>query len=240
MLDKKNRLPLYVQVKDFIIGQIDSGKYPPDSRLPTETELTNLLRVGRGTVRAALGELEREGRIEKKHGIGTFVRSPRRSYSFEPIVSLAYSLNKTGLEIKNKTIVSEIAKPGGKLLERWSSVALAGHLKRLRVAGGKPVAIEDSWFLPGLFETVIKLAPSESIARAILTHPGINIERVELSILVRKPDANEKKNLRLSKDKRVAEMTRWIYTANDPLPVNFVCFVMPEEFMGASFISGSE
>ena len=78
------------------------------------------------------------------------------------------------------------------------------------------------------------------IARAILTHPGVSIEKVDLSILVREPDREEKKNLCLAQGKRVAEMTRWIFSANDPLPVNFVRFVMPEEFMGASFIAGGE
>jgi hypothetical protein len=38
-MDSLSRLPLYLQVKNYITSMIDSGDYPADSKLPTEKEL---------------------------------------------------------------------------------------------------------------------------------------------------------------------------------------------------------
>lgn len=35
-MDSLSRLPLYLQVKNYITSMIDSGDYPADSKLPTE------------------------------------------------------------------------------------------------------------------------------------------------------------------------------------------------------------
>ncbi len=240
VLDSNTRLPLYVQVKNYLLDLIVTGKTPADSKLPTENELTALLGVGRATVRAALAELEHEGRIVKRHGIGTFVCEQQNSYSFEPLVSLSYSLRQLGLEIKNEILASETLKPKGELLKGWKKEMTIGHLKRLRIADGKPVAVEDSYFLPALFETVKKLNPSQSVAHAILSYPDININRIDLSVVVRKPVKAEQMSLQLQEGKKVAEMTRWIYRAGSEQPVNFVRFVMPESLMGSSFWGKNE
>jgi GntR family transcriptional regulator len=240
LLDNNTRLPLYVQAKDYITALISSGKYPPDSKLPTENELMGLLRVGRATVRAALAELEHEGKIIKRHGIGTFVCERETSYSFEPLVSLSYSLKQLGLEIKNEILASETMTPKGDLLKGWSKELSVGHLKRLRIADGKPVAVEDSYFIPELFEAVKKLNPAQSVAHAILSYPDTNINKIDLSVVIRKPVPEERDFLRLAPGKRVAEMTRWIYRAGSSVAVNFVRFVMPEELMGSSFWGKNE
>lgn len=62
------------------------GTYPPGSQLPMEKELTRSLKVGRATVRAAMAELEREGVITKRHGIGSFVTDKSGRTAFEPMI----------------------------------------------------------------------------------------------------------------------------------------------------------
>lgn len=49
--------------------------------------------LGRATVREAISLLVHEGYLYKKQGIGTFVARKQPSLGFEPIISLAYSLN---------------------------------------------------------------------------------------------------------------------------------------------------
>lgn len=239
-LNSQTRLPLYVQVKDYICELMDSGRYPPDSKLPTENELMGLLNVGRATVRAALAELEHECRIVKRHGIGTFVCKPETSFSFEPLVSLSYSLKQMNLDITNKILVSEMTAPKGDLLKGWAKDFQIGHIKRLRIAGGSPVAVEDDYFTSELYEEIIRLEPSQSVAHAILSYPDININKVELSIVIRKPKPAEQEFLNLQGGKKVAEMARWIYSGGNAVPVNFVRFVMPEDLMGSSFWGKNE
>ncbi|MCY4427437.1 MAG: FadR/GntR family transcriptional regulator [Halieaceae bacterium] len=71
MKDKR----LYQSVADRIAGLIDSGIYPPGSRLPGERELAETLEVSRVTVREAEIFLQALGRIDIKTGSGAYVRN---------------------------------------------------------------------------------------------------------------------------------------------------------------------
>src|SRR6056297_35232 len=67
-------------VVDTLYAQIQSGHYPPDSRLPSERALAAKLGVSRNTVREALDVLEHRAMIRRRQGSGSFVidRSSRR------------------------------------------------------------------------------------------------------------------------------------------------------------------
>ena len=59
----------------FLRHQIASGQWPINSRIPIETELMELLGVGKTTVREAVRSLASVGMLETLPGRGTFVRS---------------------------------------------------------------------------------------------------------------------------------------------------------------------
>ncbi|MBR1166019.1 FadR/GntR family transcriptional regulator [Bradyrhizobium liaoningense] len=67
---------LYRQVADQLRSLIDSGEYAVGSRLPTERELAEQLKVSRPTVREALIALEVEGRLRIRVGSGIYVTDP--------------------------------------------------------------------------------------------------------------------------------------------------------------------
>lgn len=67
---------LYRQVADQLRALIDGGEYPVGSRLPTERELAEQLKVSRPTVREALIALEVEGRVRIRPGSGIYVIEP--------------------------------------------------------------------------------------------------------------------------------------------------------------------
>ncbi|MHA8109954.1 GntR family transcriptional regulator [Lactobacillaceae bacterium Melli_B4] len=76
MLDKANALPLYVQVKEQIINNINSDIYPPGFKIPNEQQLQADFDVSRITIRRAISELEDSGYLVKQQGKGTFVTHP--------------------------------------------------------------------------------------------------------------------------------------------------------------------
>jgi GntR family transcriptional regulator len=72
---RSNRLPLSSQAQSYLRSLIESGTYQPGSQLPSENELAIQLGISRPTLREALRNLEQQGIIVRRHGVGTFVAS---------------------------------------------------------------------------------------------------------------------------------------------------------------------
>jgi len=72
---KAQKVPLYLQVKQYIENNITEKKWTVGFKLPTERELANTLDVSRKTVSLAYKELENEGIITSHQGRGTFVKN---------------------------------------------------------------------------------------------------------------------------------------------------------------------
>lgn len=62
--------------------QIEQGRYPVGTALPTEAELQRRFAVSRHTVREALRDLKSEGLVSARAGVGTVVRARAPSASF--------------------------------------------------------------------------------------------------------------------------------------------------------------
>ena len=67
---------LYRQIADQLRGLIERGEYAVGSRLPTERDLAEQLKVSRPTVREALIALEVEGLVRIRVGSGIYVSEP--------------------------------------------------------------------------------------------------------------------------------------------------------------------
>ena len=75
MILQRVGIPLYLQIKSYILDRINSGEYQPNAKIPTERELSIELGVSRNTVSAAYKELLLEGVLEAQQGRGTFVKA---------------------------------------------------------------------------------------------------------------------------------------------------------------------
>lgn len=64
---------IYEQVAEQIGLGIQRGIYPAGSRLPSERDLAQQLRVSRPAVREAIGALQNAGLVITRHGSGTYV-----------------------------------------------------------------------------------------------------------------------------------------------------------------------
>ena len=65
--------PLYQQIIDGLKRDISEGRLPAGSPLPSFRQLAEQLMVSLITVKRAYEELEREGIIYRRQGLGTFV-----------------------------------------------------------------------------------------------------------------------------------------------------------------------
>lgn len=83
-MTKPSHRPLYARIEAVLLRRL-SEDWTPGTLLPTEFELAGELGVSQGTVRRALGLLERRRLIERRPGRGTVVTrqtSERSLYHF--------------------------------------------------------------------------------------------------------------------------------------------------------------
>ncbi|MFF2651726.1 GntR family transcriptional regulator [Streptomyces sp. NPDC058045] len=69
-------------IADDLRQRITTGRILPGARLPSETDLADRYQVSTATLRNALAILQGEGLVEKIHGKGNYVRSPRRKIMY--------------------------------------------------------------------------------------------------------------------------------------------------------------
>lgn len=72
-VNRNIRIPLYLQIKEQLKEQIQSGQLKKDTQLPTERDLSLKLKVSRNTVSMAYKELVQEKIISSISGKGTFI-----------------------------------------------------------------------------------------------------------------------------------------------------------------------
>lgn len=75
-VDQNSEVPIYVQVKNQIRLAVERGLLKPGSQLPTVRNLALELGINANTVTRIYADLEREGYLARRHGIGTFAADP--------------------------------------------------------------------------------------------------------------------------------------------------------------------
>jgi GntR family transcriptional regulator len=160
-LDRRTRLPLYVQVVERLRDLIEQERLAPGAALPSEAVLRRRLAVSRATIRQALQELELEGWIERHQGRGTFVALPPLERALPELTSFSEHLVSQGLTSSSRLVGYERVDAGrdghgaGVTAEASPSPdapdpALFGgetalvRIVRLRLASSAPVGIHTT------------------------------------------------------------------------------------------------
>ncbi|MNL29849.1 HTH-type transcriptional repressor YvoA [compost metagenome] len=101
---------MYAALAALLTRDIEEGKYPPSSALPTEKELTERYGVSRQTVRQALRAVRERGLISSHAGIGTIVRAPLGSQTrFSSVNSIEDLLQFVGNTEMHVVSLREVA-----------------------------------------------------------------------------------------------------------------------------------
>jgi GntR family transcriptional regulator len=70
---QNNGIPIYVQLREQILALIGRGLLKPGAQLPTMRQVAVALKIDLNTVQRAYAELERDGVLAKRRGMGSFV-----------------------------------------------------------------------------------------------------------------------------------------------------------------------
>lgn len=157
-IDKDSRIPLYCQLMDIIIEQIETGKLAENDKLPSERELCERYNISRATVRQAIQELEKEGYIYKQHGKGTFVSPQKFRQDLLKFYSFTEEMKKLGKVPSSKVIDFQIIHCDEKIAKKINKKIGERVYKftRLRLADGEPMMLETSYVPYDRFPNITK------------------------------------------------------------------------------------
>jgi len=72
-IDGGSDVPIYRQLVQQVRRDVMLGRLRPGDQLPRVNEVVNALAVNQNTVVKAFGELEHQGMVVRRQGVGTFV-----------------------------------------------------------------------------------------------------------------------------------------------------------------------
>ncbi|MEK3877432.1 MULTISPECIES: GntR family transcriptional regulator [unclassified Paenibacillus] len=73
VIEFDNNQPIYLQIMNYIKGEIITGKLKPGDKIPSVRELAAELQINPNTVQRTFQELERETIVETRRGMGRYV-----------------------------------------------------------------------------------------------------------------------------------------------------------------------
>ena len=150
-------LPAYQRIQLAIRRRIDSGHLRPGDPVSSERDLAKLHEVSLMTARHALASLEREGVVERRRGVGTFVSSPK--IHFNKLMSYTEQMAARSLTAASRILYSKIIdnEPDAAARLSLSTTTKLIKLERLRHAADEPFALETCYLsaddFPGLLES---------------------------------------------------------------------------------------
>jgi GntR family transcriptional regulator len=140
----EDRQPKYLRIHAELRDRITSGQWPPGTSLPAQRDLAGEFGVSIMTLRQALQLLADDGLIAARHGSGTYVAA-RYEYDLGHLRSFAADLAAQGAEIRTRLLAAEIITPADEVRARLGGPGQVLRLRRLRLAGGRPLILQTSY-----------------------------------------------------------------------------------------------
>jgi GntR family transcriptional regulator len=141
--------PLYQQIKARLLQNLQAGDWKAGEMIPSEVELAARYKVSQGTVRKAIDEMAAENLLVRRQGKGTFVAThaeERTQYRFlrlMPDEGVAAGMQRRLIDCRRMRAPVDVARA---LALKAGEPAV--QLRRLLLAGERPVVYDDIW-LPG-------------------------------------------------------------------------------------------
>jgi GntR family transcriptional regulator len=149
-LERRPGTTVHAQIEEWLAATIAAGDLAPGDRLPTEHDLAAWLGVSRMTLRHALGELAQRGLVIRavgRHG-GTFVAEPKLDQDVTTLAGFSEQLRRHGMVAGARVLAASQVTAGRAVaaaleLEAGDPVF---EVRRIRLADGRPMVLEHSWF----------------------------------------------------------------------------------------------
>lgn len=225
-LNKNSKLPLYLQLKEILLKQIEQDM-TIGTLIPTETEIEATYGVSRMTVRKTVDELVNDGYLIRKQGKGTFVKDNKTIQDVGRIFSWTEEMQSQQRETKTTHMEIKRIEPSKRLR---TALNLSKNEKlicinRVREINSEPIVIMLNYlrekYVPGLLEHGIE---SDSLYKDLEEKYDLILLNADEVITSRLSDPTESLLLNIPEDSAVLHVRRTSYIKNK-IPVEVVDMV---------------
>ncbi|MCV7412108.1 GntR family transcriptional regulator [Mycobacterium florentinum] len=177
-------VPLHRQLFLVLHDEIDRGVLAPGDALPTEQTLCDQFGVSRITVRRALADLADQGYIERRHGIGSFVRE--HGPADLPVAGGSYmdGLRQAQFETEVDVLELDSRRPPRPVADALETSGELLHIVRVRRQRrtGEPLMVTEAWLPNELADKLTESALRREPLYELLSDVGIVVERMRHEI----------------------------------------------------------
>ena len=180
-------VPLHRQLFLVLHDEIDRGVIAPGDPLPSEQTLCDQFGVSRITVRRALADLAEQGYIERRQGVGSFVREHGPADVSDALGaggSYMAGLRQSQFETEVDVVELGTRRPPRAIAEALGSSGDMLHIVRVRRQRrtGEPLMVTDAWLPADLAGTLTESALRRAPLYQLLSDAGIAVDRMRHEI----------------------------------------------------------
>ena len=210
---QNNGVPAYKRIQGAILKRLEAGSLKPGDPVDSERELAKIHGVSLMTARHALAGLEREGKVVRRRGAGTFVAPPK--IHFNKLMSYTEQMSARGLGVSSKLLSLNIIDTEPEVAARLALPAASRLIKleRLRLGGDEPFAIETCYLSANDFANLTEARLDRVSLFSILERDyGLQIAHADEEVDATTADAHSARLLRIPPGSPVLRIRQEIYS----------------------------
>jgi GntR family histidine utilization transcriptional repressor len=165
--------PIFQRIKDYLLGEIASGRWKEGDLVPSEQALVRQFGVSRMTVNRAVRELTAEQVLTRRQGSGTYVAPQKYQATLVEIRNIADEVHARGHVHASRPRLLEQSLAGEALARQFDLAPGTPLFHSLIVhdENGQPIQVEDRWVNPEcapayLEQDFARITPNEHLMEA--------------------------------------------------------------------------
>jgi GntR family transcriptional regulator len=177
-------VPLHRQLFLVLHDEIARGALAPGDALPTEQSLCDQFGVSRITVRRALADLADQGYIERRQGVGSFVRQQDHLATAPPTGSYLDNLRQTQFQTFSDVVEHDTRLPPPAIGDALGVTAPMLHILRVRRERRtrEPLMTTEAWLPTGLADVLTASVLRRTPLYELLAGAGVVVDRMQHEI----------------------------------------------------------
>lgn len=217
--------PRYQLLATRLREDIEAGRYPVGTLLPTEMEISAQYNVSRSTVREAIRRLQVAGLVSRRAGVGTRIESTAPVATYSQLGSSIEELVENAKEIRMSVATSEDVIADAELAEmlrckpQQRFLRLEGVVRPARPRSSKLPFYWVQIYVAAAFAGIRDLVPQHNglVASLIEQHYKEPITEIRQEVTATITEAPIAKILSVTKGTPALRFQRWYYGRNSSL-----------------------